>query len=180
MHSSRHTIVLIAVLFCALITIDMVEAAIITYEATDLTDVNIGEDLWQYRYSVSEHSFSQEHGLTIHFDIEQYAQLEAIQPDAYPDWDLMTFQPDPNAAPSAGLFDALALVDNASLADPFIVNFVWLGSGDPGAQLIEIYGLNFEVMESGDTAAVPLPSSMLLLLSGCLGFLGWRRRITNK
>ena len=177
MPSRRYTAVLVTILFSALIIFGMAEAAIITYEATDLTDVNIGEDLWQYRYTVSEQTFSQEHGLSIYFDLGQYAQLEAIQPGAYPDWDLMTFQPDPNTLPSDGVFDALALVDSASLIDPFVVNFVWLGNDDPGAQAFEIYGLNWEILETGHTSPVPLPSTLALCLFGfCV--LGWRRRMS--
>jgi hypothetical protein len=88
----------------------------------------------------------------------------------------MSFQPDPNV-PSDGWYDALALVDHASLEDPFSINFIWLGNGTPGAQDFDISDPNWDVIDSGTTSVVPLPSTALLLVSGLLAVVGRRLSI---
>jgi hypothetical protein len=93
------------------------------------------------------------------------------------DWDVMSFQPNPHL-PSDGWYDALALVDHASLEDPFSIDFVWLGDGTPDAQVFDIFDPNWTVSDSGTTSPVPLPSAALLLMSGLLAVVGSRRKIS--
>ena len=86
------------------------------------------------------------------------------------------WQPD-TAIPDDGAYDALALQDGASLADSFVVSFVWLGSGVPGSQFFEVYDPDFNTIESGETAPVPEPATILLVGSGLLALAGLGKRV---
>ena len=158
-------------------------ATTISYQATNLADTIPGEDLWQYSYSVSGHSFNQFYGFTVLFDYLLYSKLEDPPPFVNNDWDPIVLQPD-LILQEEGAYDALALVDNASFADPFTVSFVWLGSGVPGSQPFQLYDPNFETIESGRTtsgaAAIPEPATLLLLGSGHIGFMGIRKKLRIK
>ncbi len=150
----------------------------IYYQATDLADTTAGEDLWQYTYTVSDHTFTADTGFTIYFDLGLYDLLDPAPPDPNADWDILTWDPDPNL-PDDGAYDAYSLADSASLADQFTVSFVWLGAGTPGAQFFDVYdGLSWEVLESGNTAAAPVPepATMLLLATGLAGLAALRKR----
>ena len=50
-------------------------AATFSYTATNLTDTNVGEDLWQYKYQVSEETFNTDSGFTIWFDYGLYDNI---------------------------------------------------------------------------------------------------------
>ncbi len=153
-----------------------VGATTITYQATDLADLAPGEDLWQYEYAVSGHVFVVDQGgFSVFFDPALYASLQDGL--ATPDWDVLLLQPD-SVLPADGLYDALALVGNPSLA-PFSVSFVWLGgpASVPGPQRFEVYQMDLDGnvlpgSEFGQTTPVntpspiPEPSTLLLLGSG--------------
>jgi len=143
-------------------------ATTIEFEASDLADVTAGEDLWRYSYRVSDFDFDSDFGFTIFFDYQLYGPLRAagLVPA---DWDVLLIQAD-LALPDDGFYDALALSDNASLADSFAMTFVWLGPGSPGAQPFEVYGPGFETLETGTTAPIPEPTTALLILVGLLLF----------
>ena len=147
-------------------------ATTIEFEASDLADVTAGEDLWRYSYRVSDFGFDSDFGFTIFFDYQLYGPLSAAEL-VNADWDVLLIQAD-LALPDDGFYDALALSDNASLADPFAMTFVWLGPGSPGPQPFEVYGPGFETLEMGTTAPIPEPTVALMMLVGLL-VLGLKR-----
>jgi len=134
----------------------------IHYRVTDLVDVSPGQDLFEYVYTLDEFAHPAGFGLSIFFDVDSYASLESPPPAVSGDWDVITLQPDP-ALPDAGLYDALALVADPSLAGEFRVSFVWQGSGSPGAQPFVVYDPSFATVEAGTTLPVPEPASAVLL-----------------
>jgi PEP-CTERM motif len=123
-----------------------------------------------YEYFVSDATFQADQGFIVYFDLGSYSDL-SVSPKSpgEPDWDPLVIQPDPTL-PSDGFFDALALVKGASLANPFIVTFTWLGGADtaPGVQRFEVYELPDAIdppLETGLTRpvrSVPEPSTLLL------------------
>jgi hypothetical protein len=171
-------------LLVAVLTLSSVtaRAGTITYQATDLTDTTLGEDLWQYSYILSGFNFGPNFGFDIFFPLSVgylFGDLQAnpLAPNA--DWDVVTLQPDPSL-PDDGALDALALVNNPSLADAFTIAFIWRGNGTPGAQPFEIFDDTFAVIDEGITipaggTPVPEPTSIVLLLSGAALLWGGKR-----
>lgn len=146
-------------------------AITITYSALDVADSTPGEDLWQYTYTPAGFVFDSNTGFSIRFEIDLYSQLQDPPPPVSSDWDVLVLQPDPGL-PAAGLYDALSLTDGASLADPFVVTFVWLGApGTPGSQAFEINrfdakGNFLETIATGTT--IPEPSTFTLVTFGLI------------
>ncbi|MFO1429492.1 MAG: PEP-CTERM sorting domain-containing protein [Candidatus Competibacteraceae bacterium] len=177
------TAVLSASLAALLALPAMANALTIQFTATDLTDTTLGQDLWQYSYTVSDGPVNANDGFTIYFDYHLYSDLQDPPPVPNGDWDPET-GPTSISPPANGLYDALALVDGASLADSFTVAFVWLGGAGttPGSQPLETYTCTdltcstVDVTGSGVTvsSAIPEPSALALLLTGLIG-LGVRR-----
>jgi len=151
----------------------------ITYDTVDLPDIVVGEDLWQYTYTVNDYVFNTDNIFSIYFDHQLYSDLQNPVPSVNADWNLETFQPI-NSLSVAGVYDALSLANGASLADPFTVSFNWLGNGTPGAQAFDLYDNNFNTVASGFTSPVPEPSSILLMLSGLLGLSVFRKKFSLK
>ncbi len=151
-------------------------AANIIYQAVNLVDTTAGEDLWQYRYTVTNHTFAANNGFSIFFDPAAYKNLESPAPFVNPDWDILAIQPD-ELLPDAGSYDALALVNAASTLDQFVISFVWSGIGTPGSQAFELYDDAFNVIASGNTVSnVPLPAALPLFSSGLLLLIGGGRK----
>lgn len=160
----------------------LANATVINYTATDLTDINTGEDLWQYSYTVSDNAFAADTGFTIYFDIGLYDFLDPAPTAPNGEWGVLTWNPDP-LLPGDGAYDAYALFDNASLADMFTVSFVWLGgTSGPGSQFFEVYydGPTWSVLEDGSTTPVPEPATMLLFGTGLAGLVGSGMRKKSK
>ena len=154
-------------------------AANINYKATNLPDINVGEDLWEYTYTVSNHLFNTINGFSIFFNPQDYSNLADPAPAVNTDWDIAVFQPD-NALPDDGIYDALSLTNGASLADSFTVSFIYTGNASPGIQPYEIFDDTFNIVASGLTTTVPVPTSLLLLASGLMGISGFnKKRITK-
>ena len=170
----RRKTLLAALVLLALPIGNQLLAATIFYDAVDLPDQVQGDDRWRYNYVVTNFTFSANQGFTILFDINLYRDLEDPPPFVNSDWDALVFQPDPNL-PADGAYDALALVNGASLQNPFSVNFIFLGSGQPGSQPFDINQFDSQgnlvaVLESGFTtpipSAIPEPGSLLLTFFG--------------
>lgn len=172
-------------LFLSLAFHNLAQAALIQFEATDVADTEPGEDLWQYRYQVSDFIFNTDFGFSIFFDPSLYQSLQEPPPLVNADWDIIVLQPDP-VIPDSGFYDALALVNGASLADPFTLNVAWLGGLDtsPGPQPFQVnefdsQGNLLRVVESGQTVPVgqPVdePPTLLLIATGILGLASFRK-----
>ena len=138
---------------------------IFRFEVVDLADTTPGQDLWEYSYQVSGLALTTGQGFTIFFDFSRYALLQHPPPLVNADFDLLTVQPDP-ALNSNGFYDALALRNNPSFADPFRLRFVWLGTAGstPGAQPYTVYNADFSTQSQGQTTNVPEPGAIALLL----------------
>ena len=100
-------------------------------------------------------------------------------PSVNADWDILVNQPEPLFLDD-GIYDAYALVDNASLADSFNLTFVWSGLGTPGTQSYELYDAGFNVLASGNTLLeqnhyVPAPSALWLIATGLIGLFKSRK-----
>ncbi|MEO7318217.1 MAG: PEP-CTERM sorting domain-containing protein [Chthoniobacteraceae bacterium] len=134
------------------------------FEVVDLADTTPGQDLWEYRYTVSGLTLTAGQGFTIFFDFNLYTLLQNPPPLVNADWDPITVQPD-LALHSNGFYDAQALRNAPSLADPFRVQFVWLGSAGttPSSQPVTVYNADFSTQSQGQT--VPEPASLALLLA---------------
>lgn len=149
--------------------------SIISYSATDLVDVNVGEDLWQYTYTVSGDSFAAGTGFVIEFEQSLFALSGSSPISPNSDWDVYTYESPYN--PDIFVYDAYAMNDNASLTDTFTVTFVWTGGTEgPGSQLFNVYDQNFAIQQWGETAPVPEPGTVLLLATGLAGLAAVGRR----
>lgn len=140
----------VALLFTAPAT---AHAASIEYRAIDLPDATPGEDLWEYRYTLSGVSLLSGQGFDVYFAVANgFLFRDLVDPQLGPssDWDVLAIQPDPGLS-FDGLFDAVALVDAPSLSVDFISTFIWGGTGTPGAQRFEVFDEQLQVIESGTT-----------------------------
>jgi len=166
------------VLACLVFASHGAQAIVISYTAINLADINPGEDLWTYKYQVTDASFASGEGFSIFFDPTLYGAVDLNPPPVNGDWDILTTQPS-TTLPAPGIYDALALIDSPSLADPFQVSFTWLGTGVPGDQSFVRYDAGFTTIASGTTVPVPEPStlSLMLVALGVLGLASRYRRL---
>ena len=169
----------IPVLAAALSVAGSVSAAtIIQYTVTQLP----GVAKYRYNYSVSGITFQANQDFDIQFPAALYSSL--INGVAGSDFTLNVF--DANNPPGVdGDYSALAKVNNPSLAGPFSVDFMFLGSGRPGAQnfTIDQFDANgnfVQTISSGTTVLggggsnVPEPGGVTLSLLGLIAGAVWR------
>lgn len=154
----------------------------IYYTATDLTDLTLGEDLWQYTYTVTGDSFAAGTGFVIDFENDLFVFTESDPTPLNGDWEVSThanYYADPEFPIT--VYDAYAMNNNASLANQFSVAFVWKGGNEvPGAQLFRVYDQNEgTVLQHGETAPVPVPGTVMLLGSALAALSAVGRRKKN-
>jgi len=156
------------ILFIAVIAfLPQARAVSILFETFDK-----GEGIWEYSYTVSDYIFDTGFGFTIFFD---YGLYENITPtDIWSsDWDIETFDPAIILGfEDTGFYDALSLVDGAFLADPFTVQFNWLGAGEPGLQLFEVYdSSDWTTLQTSITLSEPLDQTITIALDYQEGYI---------
>jgi hypothetical protein len=166
---------LLTVFLAAAFLIQVRAQGYIQFQAIDLADTTVGQDLWRFQYSLGGFDFQAGQGFSIFFDPQLYTDLQNPQPDPSPIWSAIVVQPDV-ILQQPGYFDSQALVNSPSLAGIFQVDCVWLGQGIPGPQLFSIYDVNFSTISGGSTVtAVPEPRALMFLSLGIL-FLWVARR----
>ena len=149
----------------------MAEAQAVTldYAVTDLTDTAVGEDLWQYTYTLTG-TLAPATSFLLKFDPSLYGDLQDPAP-AVDGWLLQVTQPDAGLG-AEGLLTATVDSPGPSVSPAtFLLNVVWLGTGAPGAQLFEVQNDTFNVIDSGTTtvaAVVPVPAAGWLMGAGLL------------
>ena len=125
---------------------------------TNLTDTVGGQDLWNGSFTLSGGVFQANEGFTIYFEPLDYSNISTPLLPQPVGWDVLSVQPDPLLS-APGFLDGLALINNPALNQPFSVNFVWRGAGNPGTQNFETYKLagGFAVTGSGRTVFPSIP-----------------------
>jgi hypothetical protein len=157
------------------------QGSAIYYNAIDLPDANT-DDLWRYEYQIVNADFLQDEGFDIYFRVDDgYLVDDLGAPTAATgEWDVQAIQPElALPSPHDGFLDGLALVDKPSLSGNFYIDFIWRGQGSPGRQDYEFYAANLDITQSGQTQpfpepSVPEPKTLLLMLVGLGGYLGYR------
>lgn len=125
-----------------------------------MPDLDEGENLWQYTYTVTGSSFAPGAGFTIEFD-PNLTILTPFQEPAVPNgWSAYTFE--------GGLYDVQANEGNTeyvSLTEALIVEFIWLGGSEgPGAQYFDVYNRPNNIHTTGlMTTPVPVPGAIWVL-----------------
>lgn len=169
---------LLSGLFLCLVMMASPALAGITYSLTDLTDTE--ENLYQITYNVSGFDSTTYAGFDIYFEDETYSDISL---DA---WDSSNWD-EPYVFLGDSIYgeredwtlDAYASVLDENLSGYFTVSFYYTGEGLPGTQDIEYYDADYTVVATGQTSAVPIPGSALLLLTGLAGVLGFRKKNVN-
>jgi len=175
-------------------------ASPIFYAATDLTDINAGEDLWRYDYKVANETGIDIDFFAIYFDINDYDFNlvstpfgDEIDPADYAtplgwtgiglpddeffgdDGQFVFFQ-------DSGLFGQTTAAD---AIEGFSMIFIWRGVGDPGSQFFEFFddpfafdpaGSSFTQLMQGPPSEVSEPATGLLFGLGLVALAGCRQR----
>lgn len=156
----------------------------------------IGGGSWRYSYYLSNVTFNQYQGFQIYFDFNLYSNIDPFPAAPNADWAPISINPD-TFLNIDGNYDAIALVNAPSLADPFVISFSWGGIGQPTAQNFSLYSCEDDFCSTGitfgqtgstvarstggpnpnpDPNPVPEPLTSLLLALGLLGMsiIRWR------
>ena len=156
-----------------------VHALTLHYQAVDLPDTIAGSDLWRYDYQLGGSVGSFE-SVNLLYSPMSYSDLDLKSALDSSRWSSLVIPPAP-AGPADGILSLTAVApQGASEQTNFALEFIWLGSGTPGAQPFELLDDSFNVIASGSTVplgtpAIPEPGS-LPLLAGALGWLAWQGR----
>jgi hypothetical protein len=124
----------------------------VSYTATDISG-----STWEYNYTITNNLNVNLTEFTTFFTLGQYTNLDVLS--APSNWEggggALAVNPDPSL-PADGFFDAEAsdagLAPGASQGG-FSVEFTYLGTGTPGAQLFNfVDSSSFAMLEAGNTA----------------------------
>jgi hypothetical protein len=160
------------------------QAASVSYQATNLTDLVAGQDLWQLEYTVTG-PFGKDESIDLLFNPDQYTsiQLSGIAPaDSL---DPLSSQPDPQLLTDGQLLLTSLAERPLAFKAKVAVRFVWLGQADPGSQPFQWLDNSFNPIASGQTSLtspVPESASLPLALTGfslVWGIAAMRRRATG-
>ena len=175
---SRFNLQCLAMASSSLLLFSLPDAKALSINAnlTNLADAVVGQDLWNASFTLSGGVFQANEGFTIYFNPLDYSNISPPLLPVPTGWDVLAIQPDP-LLNAPGFLDGLALNNSPSLSQPFAVNFVWRGAGDPGSQPFETYRLTggFTITGTGQTIVgagpvIPEPGTIFWAL-GVFGFL---------
>lgn len=68
--------------------------ATISYQAADLTDTTVGQDLWRYSFAIDGFVFQTGQGFSVFFDSQLYRNLQNPQPSSNSQWSMLAVQSD--------------------------------------------------------------------------------------
>ena len=166
-----HRYLLLALLLLVSSWSKPLSAALIT---TDI--IYVSGDIWEYHYTIENDTALTIEQFALYFPSDTYQNL--IDISTLPDWDILLFQPGALFPEDDGIFDALVFgqgIAPDAILSGFAVRFTFIGSGDFGAQLFEVYDpTSFDILNSGQTPAiaaptqVPAPAGWSLLALGVL------------
>jgi hypothetical protein len=162
---------------------------ILDYQVTSVGSSPGGTPIYRFTYFLSGISLLTNEELAIQFDPALYGSLSNGSGPA--GIDIALFQPN-NPLGATGVYSALSLIDNPSLATPFRVDAIYLGAGSPGPQLFDINQYDdaggFRVVDSGTTQVVggqqvpePAPFASVGAMLGVLALAcAWVRRRSRR
>jgi hypothetical protein len=155
-----------------LITAGTLSAGTIDYSVTAL-----GGGSYRYDYSVSGFTFQPNEQLDVRFDPTLYGALShGVAPTGFS----VTLLNPNNPPGDFGDYTALAQINNPSTANPFSVQVVYLGAGQPGSQPFFLNQFNADgffiaTVDGGFTSQVvatetsaPEPSTLTLICAALL------------
>ncbi|OEU64980.1 MAG: hypothetical protein BBJ57_09065 [Desulfobacterales bacterium PC51MH44] len=163
-------------------TTPVVYATTILYDLTDL-----GGGVWEYDYSVTNDTLTSNiEEFTIFFEYGLYENLSVTSLLA--DWDEIAIDPALIlGVPDDGFYDALAIlpagIAPGTTVSGFSVSFDWLGSDTPwgASQSFDVVDpITFASLDSGGTAPIPEPGTIVLVGTGLAGLAGIGKRLNRK
>lgn len=155
-------------------------AATVGFTVTEVGTTGMGDTVFRYTYSPSGFDFNEDRELLLRFDPALYSSL--TNPVVPTGFDPLVFQPD-NPPGAFGDFSIFAPISGLSVGGVFSIDFIFLGSGTPGAQPFVINDfVNGDIMmfTSGSTVPdsgpviIPEPSTIWFGSLGLLLPVVWR------
>jgi len=143
---------------------------VVTYTATDIQDVSVGQDRWRYDYVITG-PLQINGGINFLFVWQDYANISIVQTD--PNLDALVTDPIPLLT-ADGIVTATSMLD--AVSGTLAVEFDWVkigAPGIPGQQTFEVFDAQFNVYQGGQTSTagtppnnIPEPAAILLAATG--------------